>query len=94
VDTGAAEAVADLPDCSDRAQAQIEAEAAFVSRAAHLPTPTLTRFQRLVPPALPAIRVRIDLESLDPEAPLAGALTPQRRHRPHAPAATVTRAVA
>jgi len=84
VDTSAAEVVADLLERIDRAQAHIEAEAAFVlaSRAAHLPTPTLTRFPRLVDLVRPAAQTRVDLNSVDPETLLAGALTRQRRRGP------------
>jgi len=84
VDTSAAEAVADLLECIDRAQAHIEAEAAFVlaSRAAHLATPTLPRFLRLVDLVRPAGQARVDLDSLDPETLLVGALTLQRRGGP------------
>lgn len=84
MDTSAAEAVADLLERIDRAQAHIEAEAAFVlaSRAAHLPTPTLPRFLRLVDLVRHAAQARVDLDSLDPETLLADALTLQRRHGP------------
>ncbi len=86
MDTSAAEAVADLLECIDRAQAHIEAEAeaAFVlaSRAAHLPTPTLIRFLRLVDLVRPAAQARVHLDSLDPETLLLGALILQRRRGP------------
>lgn len=84
MDTSAAEAVADLLERTDRAQAHIEAEAAFVlaSRAAHLPTPTLTRFPRLVDLVRPAAQTRVHLDSLDPETLLLGALILQRRRGP------------
>lgn len=84
MDTSAAEAVADLLERTDRSQAHIKAEAAFVlaSRAAHLPRPTLIRFPRLVDPVRPAAQARADRDSVDPETLLVGALTRHRRRGP------------